>query len=140
MSETRKYRKFAAQQKTEVVLAPLRGKKTITRLCRDHDISQTVLRRWREQFSAAELDPRGRRAGVLGDHRHVAYRHQPLQHPRDPQPGDLHRRLTDQPGTAPSASGGGRGHRRSRRVISTNVAFPAASRTTTNPVRYRRRP
>lgn len=53
MSETRKYRKFTAQQKTEIVLASLRGQKTIAQLCRDHDISETLLRRWREQFLAA---------------------------------------------------------------------------------------
>ena len=34
MSETRKYRKFTAQQKTEIVLASLRGPKTMTELCR----------------------------------------------------------------------------------------------------------
>jgi len=53
MSETRKYRKLTAQQKTEVVLASLRGQKTIAQLCREHDISETLLRRWREQFLAA---------------------------------------------------------------------------------------
>ena len=53
MSDTRKYRKFSAQQKTEVVLASLRGPKTIAQLCREHDISETLLRRWREQFLAA---------------------------------------------------------------------------------------
>ncbi|WP_158276980.1 transposase [Paraconexibacter algicola] len=53
MGETRKYRKFTAQQKTELVLASLRGQKTIAELCREHDISETLLRRWREQFLAA---------------------------------------------------------------------------------------
>jgi transposase len=53
MSETRKYRKFSAQQKTEIVLASLRGPKTIAQLAREHDISETLLRRWREQFLAA---------------------------------------------------------------------------------------
>src|SRR5215204_5891184 len=53
MSDTRKYRKFSAQQKTEVVLASLRGPKTITQLCREHDISESLLRKWREQFLAA---------------------------------------------------------------------------------------
>jgi transposase len=53
LSETRKYRKFTAQQKTELVLASLRGPKTIAQLCREHDISETLLRRWREQFLAA---------------------------------------------------------------------------------------
>lgn len=53
MSETRKYRKFTAQQKTEIVLASLRGNKTMTELCREHDIADSLLRKWREQFLAA---------------------------------------------------------------------------------------
>jgi transposase len=53
MSESRKYRKFSAQQKTELVLASLRGPKTIAQLCREHDISESLLRKWREQFLAA---------------------------------------------------------------------------------------
>jgi transposase len=53
LSETRKYRKFTAQQKTEIVLASLRGKKTHAELCREHDIADSLLRKWREQFLAA---------------------------------------------------------------------------------------
>ena len=53
MGESRNYRKFSAQQKTELVLASLRGPKTIARLCREHDISESLLRKWREQFLAA---------------------------------------------------------------------------------------
>jgi transposase len=53
LSETRKYRKFTAQQKTEIVLASLRGNKTIAELCREHDIADSLLRKWREQFLAA---------------------------------------------------------------------------------------
>jgi transposase len=53
MSDTRKYRKFSAQQKTEVVLASLRGPKSVAQLCREHDISESLLRKWREQFLAA---------------------------------------------------------------------------------------
>lgn len=53
MGESRKYRKFTAQQKTELVLASLRGPKSIAELCREHDISETLLRRWREHFLAA---------------------------------------------------------------------------------------
>ncbi len=53
MGESRKYRKFSAQQKTELVLASLRGPKTVAQLCREHDISETLLRKWREQFLAA---------------------------------------------------------------------------------------
>ncbi len=53
MSDTRKYRKFTAQQKSELVLASLRGPKTISELCREHEISDSLLRKWREQFLAA---------------------------------------------------------------------------------------
>ena len=53
MSEKRTYRKFSAQQKSELVLASLRGQKSIAELCREHEISETLLRRWREQFLAA---------------------------------------------------------------------------------------
>lgn len=53
MSETRKYRKFTAQQKTEIVLASLRGNKSMAELCREHDIADSLLRKWREQFLAA---------------------------------------------------------------------------------------
>jgi len=52
----RQYRKFTAQQKSELVLASLRGPKSIAELCREHDISETLLRRWREQFLAAGAD------------------------------------------------------------------------------------
>ena len=62
MSETRrKYRKFSGQQKLELVLASLRGEKTIAELCREHEISETLLRRWRDQLLDAGLD---RLAGV----------------------------------------------------------------------------
>lgn len=53
MSETRKYRKFTAQQKTEIVLASLRGQKSMADLCREHEIADSLLRKWREQFLAA---------------------------------------------------------------------------------------
>jgi transposase len=53
LSEIRKYRKFTAQQKTEIVLASLRGPKTMTELCREHEIADSLLRKWREQFLAA---------------------------------------------------------------------------------------
>src|SRR3954453_12761162 len=53
VGESRSYRKFSAQQKTELVLASLRGPKTIAQLCREHEISEGLLRKWREQFLAA---------------------------------------------------------------------------------------
>lgn len=53
MSETKKYRGFTAQQQTEIVLASLRGPKTMAELCREHEIADGLLRKWREQFLAA---------------------------------------------------------------------------------------
>ena len=53
LSDARKYRKFTARQKTEIVLASLRGHKTMAELCREHDIADSLLRKWREQFLAA---------------------------------------------------------------------------------------
>ena len=53
MSDTRRYRKFTAQQKTEIVLASLRGPKSLAELCREHEIADSLLRKWREQFLAA---------------------------------------------------------------------------------------
>jgi len=53
MSETKRSRKFTAQQKTEIVLASLRGPKTLAELCREHEIADSLLRKWREQFLAA---------------------------------------------------------------------------------------
>ena len=52
MSDTRKYWKFTAQQKTEIVLASLRGPKSMAELCREHEIAESLLRKWREQFLA----------------------------------------------------------------------------------------
>ena len=60
MSETRrKYRKFTAQQKLELVMASLRGERSSAELCREHEISETLLRRWREQA----LEAAGERLG-----------------------------------------------------------------------------
>jgi len=52
MSETKRYLKFTARQKTEIVLASLRGPKTMAKLCREYEIAD-LLRKWREQFLAA---------------------------------------------------------------------------------------
>jgi transposase len=48
LSETRRYRKFTAQQKLELVMASLRGERSIAELCREHQISESLLRRWRD--------------------------------------------------------------------------------------------
>lgn len=49
MSEQRKYRKWTPQQKLELVMASLRGDRSVAEICREHEISETLLRRWRDQ-------------------------------------------------------------------------------------------
>jgi transposase len=56
LSETRKYRKFSAQQKTEIVLASLPGSKSVAELCREHEFSDSLLRMLRDQFLAAGVE------------------------------------------------------------------------------------
>ena len=56
MSETRKYRKFTPPQKLELVMASWRGERSIAELCREHDISESLLRRWRDQALAAGME------------------------------------------------------------------------------------
>jgi transposase-like protein len=53
MSESRKYRKFTAQQKLEIVLAGLRGDRTVREVCREHEISETQYYGWRDQLLQA---------------------------------------------------------------------------------------
>ena len=45
LSDKRKYRKFTVSQKAELVLASFRGDRSIAEICREHDISETLLRR-----------------------------------------------------------------------------------------------
>ncbi len=52
----RQYRKFSPQQKLELVMASWRGEKSIAELCREHDISESLLRRWREQLLDAGME------------------------------------------------------------------------------------
>src|SRR3954471_12549541 len=53
LSDKRKYRKFTAKQKVELVLASFRGDRSIAEICREHDLSETLLRRWRDQMIEA---------------------------------------------------------------------------------------
>lgn len=54
MSEKRKYRTFNPDEKAEIVLAGLRGDRTVRDVCREYEIAET-------------RDPDDRRAGVEGD-------------------------------------------------------------------------
>jgi transposase len=51
--KTKQYRKFTAQQKLELCVASFRGDRSIAEICRENDISEVLLRRWREQLLEA---------------------------------------------------------------------------------------
>jgi transposase len=53
LSEKRTYRKFTPRQKLELMIASWRGERSIAELCREHDISESLLRRWRDQVLEA---------------------------------------------------------------------------------------
>jgi len=50
LAEQRKYRKFTAKQKLEVVLAGLRGDRTVKDVCREHEIAETLYYDWRDKL------------------------------------------------------------------------------------------
>ncbi len=50
MAEQRKYRKFTTQQKLEIVLAGLRGDKSVRDVCREHEIAETLYYGWRDKL------------------------------------------------------------------------------------------
>jgi transposase len=50
VAEQRKYRKFTASQKLEIVLAGLRGDRSVRDVCRDHEIAETLYYAWRDKL------------------------------------------------------------------------------------------
>ena len=50
MSETKKYRKWTVGQKLEIVLAGLRGDRSVAEVCREHQISESLFYAWREKL------------------------------------------------------------------------------------------
>src|SRR3954471_15609072 len=50
LSEQRKYRSWTAIQKIEIVLAGLRGDRSVKEVCREHAISETLSYGWREKL------------------------------------------------------------------------------------------
>jgi transposase len=50
LSEQRKYRSWTAKQKIEIVLAGLRGDRSVKEVCREHAISETLYYGWREKL------------------------------------------------------------------------------------------
>ena len=62
MSETRKYRSFTPEQKAEIVLAGLRGDRSVRDVCRAYEIAETLYYQWRDRLleggKAALANPR----------------------------------------------------------------------------------
>jgi transposase-like protein len=50
MSEKRKYRSFTPEQKAEIVLAGLRGDRTVRDICREYEIAETLYYQWRDRL------------------------------------------------------------------------------------------
>ncbi len=50
MSETKKYRSWTVQQKLAIVLAGLRGERSVAEVCREHQISETLYYSWRDKL------------------------------------------------------------------------------------------
>jgi transposase len=50
VAEQRTYRKFSAKQKAEIVLAGLRGDKSVRDVCREHGIAETLYYGWRDKL------------------------------------------------------------------------------------------
>jgi transposase len=71
LSGHRKYRKFTAKQKLEIVLASLRGDLSVAELCREHGIVESLLRKWREQAleAAAERFESGQERTLAAEQR-----------------------------------------------------------------------
>ena len=50
MSEKKKYRTWTVPQKLEIVLAGLRGDRSVAELCREHQISENLYYTWRDKL------------------------------------------------------------------------------------------
>ena len=50
MSEKKKYRTFTPEQKAEIVLAGLRGDRTVRDVCREYEIAETLYYQWRDRL------------------------------------------------------------------------------------------
>ena len=66
MSEQRKYRSWTAKQKLEIVLAGLKGDRSVRDVCREHGIAETLYYGWRDKLlegGLAELAGKEERKG-----------------------------------------------------------------------------
>ena len=55
LSEQRKYRSWTAKQKLEIVLAGLKGDRSVREVCREHGISEALYYGWRDKLLEAGL-------------------------------------------------------------------------------------
>jgi len=53
LSGQRKYRSWTARQKLEIVLAGMRGDRSVRDVCREHGIAETLLYGWRDKILVA---------------------------------------------------------------------------------------
>ena len=51
----RKHRRFTPEQKFEIVMEGLKGKRTVTDVCRDHRIRTALFYTWRDQVLSGAL-------------------------------------------------------------------------------------
>ena len=65
LSEQRKNRSCSAQQKIEIVLAALRGDRSVRDVCREHAISEALFYSWRGRRSARASGSCGGRSAEL---------------------------------------------------------------------------
>ena len=75
MSEQRNYRKFPAKKKAEIVLAGIRGDRSVKDVCRGHEIAEALYYQWREKLlegGQAALAGRDERQGERELRRKVA--------------------------------------------------------------------
>jgi transposase-like protein len=56
LSEQRKYRAWTAKQKMAIVLAGLRGDRSVKEVCREHQISDTLFYAWRDKLIEGGLE------------------------------------------------------------------------------------
>ena len=53
LSESRKYRSWSAEQKLEIVMAGMRGDRSVRDVCREHGIAETLYYGWRDRILEA---------------------------------------------------------------------------------------
>ena len=53
MSESREYRSWSVEQKLEIVMAGMRGDRSVRDVCREHGIAETLYYGWRDRILEA---------------------------------------------------------------------------------------